>query len=481
IDVRSGQATLLAESARVQGYALSPDGLTVAYTINKGALENTQQPVHDLIVRPISGGAPRTLASEIRLAYGIEWSWSPDSRSIAAISSGQVGDGKITLYPLAGAPRVLPVEGAPSFDPDDGEYAPLWDGAETLYAIGGGTLWRIDVGGKGGARVAAIPGWRMRIVVSSDGHRFWTPDSGRTAWVLAREETGARSGIFSVDLRTGDHRAALQEPKAYSSIFNVDVEPATGRIAFVSSGLQHLAEISVFETKTAQTRQVSRINDAMDRYRLGTARVINWKTADGQELRGALLLPTAYRAGLRVPLVVWVYGGTMGSTTANTFGLAGSSPAFNMHVLATRGYAVLFPDAPIRPGTPMADLMRAVMPGVDAAIEQGYADPDRLAVMGQSYGSYNVLSIITQTNRFKAAVITGAVLHPDLATDYLRATGYYEKGQGNMGATLWQNRARFVDNSPLYAFDRIQTPLLIGQGERDGDLVPSEAIFAALS
>src|SRR6185436_7556236 len=215
IDVRSGLATRLAESARVQGYALSPDGLAVAYTINKGALENTQQAVYDLLVRPISGGASRMLASEMRLAYGIEWSWSPDSRSIAAISSGQVGDGKITLYPLAGAPRVLPAEGAPSFDPGDGEYAPLWDGAGTLYAIGGGTLWRIDAGGTGAARVAAIPGWRMRIIVSSDGHRVWTADSGRTAWVLAREENGERSGIFSVDLRTGDHRAALQEPKAY--------------------------------------------------------------------------------------------------------------------------------------------------------------------------------------------------------------------------------------------------------------------------
>ena len=49
-----------------------------------------------------------------------------------------------------------------------------------------------------------------------------------------------------------------------------------------------------------------------------------------------------------------------------------------------------------------------------------------------------------------------------------------------MGGSLWQYRDRYIANSPLFAFDKIQTPLLIGQGERDGDLVPSDAIFAAL-
>ena len=52
--------------------------------------------------------------------------------------------------------------------------------------------------------------------------------------------------------------------------------------------------------------------------------------------------------------------------------------------------------------------MGTVIPGVNAAIDQGYADPDRLAVMGQSYGSYSMLALITQSNRFKAAIVTPA-------------------------------------------------------------------------
>jgi dipeptidyl aminopeptidase/acylaminoacyl peptidase len=233
-------------------------------------------------------------------------------------------------------------------------------------------------------------------------------------------------------------------------------------------------------TTSGVARQGTHLNASLERYELGEATTIAWRSTNGDSLRGALLLPPGYQAGQRLPLVVYVYGGTMGSTQVNRFGFDGSLPLLNMHVLATRGFAVLYPDAPVRTGTTMTDIMASVMPGVDAAIALGYADSTRLGVMGQSYGSFNVLSIITQTTRFKAAVITAAVLHPDLAADYLRSVGYYEQGQGNMGGSLWQYRDRYIANSPLFAFDRIQTPVLMGQGERDGDLVPSDAIFVAL-
>src|SRR5260370_19550185 len=73
-------------------------------------------------------------------------------------------------------------------------------------------------------------------------------------------------------------------------------------------------------------------------------------------------------------------------------------------MLATRGYAVLLPDAPQHLGTPMLDLAKTILPGVDKVISMGIADPDRLGVMGHSYGGYSVLSLIVQTVRFKAAL-----------------------------------------------------------------------------
>jgi dipeptidyl aminopeptidase/acylaminoacyl peptidase len=482
VDLRSRGVRRLVERAPVRAYALSPDEKTIAYTVSQGMEENRQQQNYDLVVQDIATGARRTLGTDLRMAYGIEWSWSPDGRSIAMISSGQVGSGEVVLWQVAdGSARTLAADGLPSFDPGEGEYPPLWDlDAGRLYAVGDGALWRLEATSGRSGRLAQIPGWKIRSAVWRRGQStLWSADRGRTAWVIAREDGGARSGIFAVDLKTGETRAALREPRAYSAVFNLTANETTGEIAFVSSSQQQLGEIWLFDTRTGKTRQASHINQALDRYALGSARVIEWRTADGQPLRGSLLLPPGYRPGLRLPLIVWVYGGQMGSNSVNRFGLVGLNPVFNMQVLATRGYAVLFPDTPLRQGTPMADLLRTVMSAVDAAIEQGYADPDRLAVMGQSYGALCTLGLITQTTRFKAAVITAAVQHPDLFADYFRSIGYYERGQGNIGGSIWERRDRYLDNSPLFHFDRIATPLLIGQGDQDGDLVPVEAIFAA--
>jgi dipeptidyl aminopeptidase/acylaminoacyl peptidase len=85
-------------------------------------------------------------------------------------------------------------------------------------------------------------------------------------------------------------------------------------------------------------------------------------------------------------------------------------------------------------------------------------------------------------------VITACVIHPDLPAAFTEMTptgdvawaGYFEHGQGGMSGTPWQYPDRYRENSPLLHFDRIETPLLIGQGEKDGRLVASDAVFVAL-
>ncbi|HKE25557.1 MAG TPA: prolyl oligopeptidase family serine peptidase [Bryobacteraceae bacterium] len=105
---------------------------------------------------------------------------------------------------------------------------------------------------------------------------------------------------------------------------------------------------------------------------------------------------------------------------------------------------------------------------------------NRVAIMGQSYGSYCTLALIVQTARFKAAVISAAILNPDLLAAYLAFPGskdYYERVKGTWqephgyGLTLYRN-------PPLPLFGKIETPLLIGH--EDTALSASDAIYKAL-
>jgi dipeptidyl aminopeptidase/acylaminoacyl peptidase len=272
----------------------------------------------------------------------------------------------------------------------------------------------------------------------------------------------------------------------YLGIMNLDAAGRTGEIAYVAEDQHHLPDSWIFNTRSGKARQITHLNRDLERYELGTAHLVEWVATDGSQRRGTLLLPPRYQVGRRLPLVVVVYGGSQGWKYLNHFGLEGEEPAFDYQVLATRGYAIFYPDAPLRIGHNSQDLVDGIMPGIDSLIGQGFVDPNRLAVTGQSFGSVCVLALITRTDRFKAAVVS-AVSHPDILADYLQmnpgssntGVGYFESGQGRMGGSPWEYRERYLENSPIYDFDRISTPVLIAQGDRDG-LLGANATFVAL-
>lgn len=497
VDVETGGVERIVRGETVRRYAFSPDGRFVAYSVLSGFVPDTQQSLYDLRLHELDperrAGPDRVLAEDVEMSYGIEWSWSPAGGRLAYTSSGQVGEGHFVVLSVPGGEARVLENDAPHFSPGEGEIPPIWsaDGG-TLYGVGDGGLWQVDPASGEAREVARAEGWDFRSVITSwyGSPVAWTVRAGeggdRRLWLLARETGGWRGAIVSVDPATGETSVAHRPERSFSHVFSQAAGPvpgrAAGRIFFVARGQRQPGEIESYDVGSGEVRQVSRINRELSRYALGEARLLRWTSDHGEELAGALLLPRWHEPGRRLPLVVWVYGGELGSRSIGRFGFWGDMPAFNMHVLASRGYAVLAPDAPIRPGHATEDLVATVLPGVDAAVEQGFADPERLAIMGQSFGALNTLALLTRTDRFDAAVITAAVQHPDLFADYLAGmgTGYYETGQGGMEGSIWEVPERYRGNSPLFDFPEIETPLLVGQGDQDGDLVPVNAIFAAL-
>jgi dipeptidyl aminopeptidase/acylaminoacyl peptidase len=492
LDVRTRRVVSRVERIRTTWYSWSPDQKHIAYTDFQGWAPNTQESLYRLVVLDPATGNRRVLIDQFTSAYGIDVNWAPDSRRLAYVTSGQLGKGELHIFDVTtDPPRDVTAQNVPSFDTSDGERPPLWSAnGQSIYAIGTeGKLWHVDVASGHGTVAGDLAGHPLAMLIAqADRTTVWSNDREQTLWAIGRTRDEQEAGFYQINLGTRTVRSAFAERKIYSTSFNVDASDVTESIVFAARDQRHPTDVWRFDTRRATVSQITRLNENLDRFELGATRLIEWSGTDGQKLRGALLLPPGYQETQRVPLVVWVYGGSNGSANVNTFGLTFQGATFNMQVLATRGYAILFPDAPVREGRVMSDLMAAVIPGVNAAIEQGYADPERLAIMGQSYGAHNVLLMITQTSRFKAAIISAAVAHPDLFAAYTEmgldgsatSAGYYERGQGGMGGTPWEHPDRYRDNSPLFSFDRIETPLLIGQGEKDGRLISSDAVFVGL-
>ncbi len=222
--------------------------------------------------------------------------------------------------------------------------------------------------------------------------------------------------------------------------------------------------------------------------------LIEYRGVDGQLLKGVVLLPPDYEEGKRYPLVTKVYGGEV-----FTEKLKAVRKDLELQLLAARGYAILLPSIPLPPeGTKndnYLDIPKGVIPAVDKAIELGIADPDRLGVMGHSYGGYSTYVMVTYTNRFKAAI---AMNGPSNQTSFwgeyeamgrysanpqweLQHIGNTESGQSNLAVPPYEDPWGYVYNSPLFQADRINTPLIIIHG--DLDFVPitqAEQMFTAL-
>jgi dipeptidyl aminopeptidase/acylaminoacyl peptidase len=489
IDVATGRLERIVTRVRALGYWISPDGKFLSYTSFKTVRPHTQQDIYELSVVTLSNGKARVLVPDIEQDYGISVSWAPDSKSLAYTTAGPLASGDCFVVPLAGSePRNVTHGAHPPFGHN--HRAPLWDAdgrnvyfisSESYDRSGTGTVWKASVSQGILSEVTTIDGHVLQeIVAPVSGGRFWSPDGGQSLTVSERDEATKRVGFYRIDLVTGAVTKLFEQPAFFGgdSIFTSDVSSDGQTLAYASEDASHPIDIWIAGPNFDDRRRLTTINPQLTNNSFGSSELISWHSIDGQVLQGALLLPADYQPGTRYPLVVNIYGGAYESRLLNRFGLKGSG-VDNMQILATRGYAVLLPDTPLHPETPMQDVLKTVMPGVDTVVSLGIADPDRLAVMGHSYGGYSTLALIVQTTRFRAAVDSAGI--SDLVSDYGymdktgadSSVGWAETGQGRMGGTPWQYRARYIENSPVFYLDRVTTPVLLVHGELDRS-VPCE-------
>jgi dipeptidyl aminopeptidase/acylaminoacyl peptidase len=480
IDVITGRVKRLAHRVRVMGWHWAPDGRSIAFTTRQpdGGRGLLVYDNYDLFVVDTTAAPARLVVPRIVQEYGLNFSWSPSGRTLAYLTNG-------TIHIVAregGEPQRL-AAGSRSFE--HGYRAPLWQTEGALLGVSADTLWRVGVPG-GDATPVAVPEGRrlLDIVAPADAQRI---TRGRVA-IAVHDPATKLSGFRTIDFANGTYTGRLEEQIRLGGDgpYHLDTSTDGQTIAYVAERGDMPPEVWITQEQLTHSNRVTNNNPQVTRLQLGATRLIQWEGPRDEVLRGALLMPGNYAPGKRFPVVVKVYGGSRLSDRLNRFGL--EEGIDNLQMLATRGYGVLLPDAPLRVGTPMEDLAATVLPALDTLVALGLADRDRLALMGHSYGGYSVLAILVQTNRFRAAISSGGFSNLFSHYSEMRedgsavGIGWSERDQGRMGGSPWQYRDRYLENSPYFFLDKVTTPVLLLHGGADATVLPARAAetFVAL-
>ncbi len=207
---------------------------------------------------------------------------------------------------------------------------------------------------------------------------------------------------------------------------------------------------------------------------------IQWTSSDGEMIEGFLFYPAGYEKGQKVPLLTILHGGPIGVWQERYLGDPGGS-IISIPLLASQGIAVFEPNVRGSDGyglefrqsiykdwggKPFKDLMT----GIDAIIEKGVADPERLVISGWSYGGYLTAWAIGHTDRFKVAILGAAPIN--LISEQEKGATFENTYYGGY---FWKNYKAYLDSSPLMYVENIKTPTLIQQGEYDQTVPQNQA------
>lgn len=226
-----------------------------------------------------------------------------------------------------------------------------------------------------------------------------------------------------------------------------------------------------------ELKRVTDINPAVRDYNWGRAELIKYTSTDGAPLRGILVKPENFDPTKKYPLVVYIYERL--SENLHTFRAPNvqRGQVINPTFYASNGYLVLMPDIAYTIGQPGQSAIKCVLPAIQAVVDKGCVNERAIGINGQSWGGYQIAYMVTQTNRFKAAVAGAPVANMVSAYDGIRwGTGLprqfqYEKTQSRIGAPLWDAPMKYIENSPVFMADRVRTPLLMIHNDQD-DAVP---------
>ncbi|MCA1669388.1 MAG: S9 family peptidase [Thermomicrobia bacterium] len=469
--------------------AVSPDGGTICFVQTRMDRE-TNEYRSDLWTVNLDG-------AETRLTEGdhdnVSPAWSPDGRAIVFVSK-RMADADFTntteLYIIAatgGEPRRLPT-------PDGPVDAPAWspDGTRIAF-VGNGRanvagavtrLWVIPADGGPARDLTPDFDRNIGLDVSSDSRASLS--ASRPVWATGSDalffvaSTRGTTPLWRVGLDGGPPQQVVGGTRQVQTF-----ACGGGTLALNLGDSLNPGDVYLRTDADAEPRRLTDANGAFfGTVALAAPESFTYTGAEGWEVQGWLIPPVGVREGEKYPLVLEIHGGPHTAYGEMFF--------FEFQCLAAQDQGVLLINPRGSTGYGEQFTMasnddwggndyRDLMLGVDAAIARTpWIDGARLGVTGGSFGGYMTNWIITQTDRFAAAVALRSICN--MISKWGVSDNGYHGNDRQWGGPPWANWQFYLDRSPLMHVTKVVTPLLLIHSERDlrCPIEQAEQFFTAL-
>ena len=270
--------------------------------------------------------------------------------------------------------------------------------------------------------------------------------------------------------------------------FITGMDAAENRFVVFSASSRHKGLVHLYDRGSGELTALAEADRRFRAEDMSAMRPVRFTGRDGHALHGYLTVPKDHPEGVPNRTVVLIHGGpwirdTYGYHPEVQFLAYHGFTVLQVNFRGSTGYGFAHLDA-LR-GDLGDPAVRDILDGVDWAVARGYADPDRVAAMGASYGGLATLrAMAVAPDRFRAGVAVAGVYD---IPEQLRHT---RRSAPRMGYEFWRemtggiwNRRELREMSPLGSVDRVRAPVFVAHGMQDFVVPPeqSEELVGALA
>lgn len=278
----------------------------------------------------------------------------------------------------------------------------------------------------------------------------------------------------------GFYNARLSAPAAPKTLLagnymlrSINKAKNTDDVIYTMETFQQYPDIHYSTLAFKKSAQLTHGDKQQEGFIWGTAELVSWISLDGRPLEGVVYKPANFDPNKKYPMMVNFY--ERNSETLYNYRMPEPHRStIDYHLYNSNEYVIFNPDIRYVDGYPGESCYNCLMPGITMMIAKGYINEKGIGAQGHSWGGYQVAYLATRTNLFSAIESGAPVVNMFSAYGGIRwgsgmaRSFQYEHTQSRLGATPWSSPLRYLENSPLFTMDKVQTPILIMHNDADG-------------